>query len=171
MRWIAGYALCAMVLFGQTETPDATKMRMEKLTAKLSSQVKEVTCFTCHRGVDKIVPTPPPFAAVKVPADVPTLTPEQAKLPSEQVFKNIDIMKGVPAGRLVGAMRFFSASLGVTCAHCHVDGDYASEDKKPKKTARKMMAIVRSAQEFFPGPNNPVSCWGCHNGKVEPAEK
>ena len=162
---------CAAVALAQDKpaaAPADTKVRMEKLTAKLASQFKTVECFTCHRGQDKITMSPPPLASVQVPANVPAITAEQAKLPAEQVYKNIDILKGVPAGRVIGVMRFYSASLGVTCVHCHVEGDYASDEAGPKGRARKMMAMVRSAQEFFPGPNNPVSCWGCHNGHVKP---
>lgn len=152
------------------ETSAETKSRMEKLTAKLASQFQTVECYTCHRGQDKIAMQPPPLASVQVPANVPAINADQAKLPAEQVYKNIDTLKGVPAGRVLGAMRFYSASLGVGCAHCHVEGDYASDEMGPKRRARKMMAMVRSAQEFFPGPNNPVSCWGCHNGHVKPAK-
>jgi len=121
-------AICGL-LFGASafaqektpETPAETKARMEKLTAKLAAQFNTVECYTCHRGHDKITMTPPPLAAVQTPANVPALSAEQAKLPAEQVYKNIDIMKGVPAGRLLGAMKFFTASLGTTCAHCHVE--------------------------------------------------
>src|SRR4029434_8452247 len=59
--------------------------------------------------------------------------------PAEEVFKNIQILKGAPALRVLGIMTTgFSASLGVDCAYCHVPGDWEKEDKPQKETARKM---------------------------------
>src|SRR5690242_16426557 len=44
--------------------------------------------------------------------------------PAESVFKNIKMMKGMPAGRLVRIMNFgFGRSLGVGCVHCHTVGE------------------------------------------------
>src|SRR5215470_18575551 len=52
--------------------------------------------------------------------------------PAEKVFKNIQMpwMKTTPAGRLIAIMNFgYSRSLGVACTHCHVEGDFSSDDK------------------------------------------
>ena len=47
--------------------------------------------------------------------------------PAESVFKNIKILKGVPAGRLVNIMNMgFGRSLGVSCGFCHVPGQVGS---------------------------------------------
>src|SRR5713226_1050827 len=41
--------------------------------------------------------------------------------PAEQVFKNIQMFKGTPAGRLLRIMDIgYSRSLGVNCTHCHL---------------------------------------------------
>jgi hypothetical protein len=37
-----------------------------------------------------------------------------------QQFKNIQILKDMPADRLIPAMQFITASLGVDCEYCHV---------------------------------------------------
>ena len=39
--------------------------------------------------------------------------------PSEQVFKYIQSMKGIPADEFMSTMGFFSASLGISCGDCH----------------------------------------------------
>ena len=45
--------------------------------------------------------------------------------PAESVFKNIKILKGIPAGRLVAIMNMgFGRSLGVSCGFCHVPGKW-----------------------------------------------
>src|SRR5689334_19880510 len=46
-------------------------------------------------------------------------------LPSSQVFKNIKMMGEVPAGRLLAVMNVgYGKSLGVSCTHCHVAGEW-----------------------------------------------
>jgi len=50
--------------------------------------------------------------------------------PAESVFKNIKILKGIPAGRLVNIMNMgFGRSLGVSCGFCHVPGKWDLDDK------------------------------------------
>ena len=39
---------------------------------------------------------------------------------SEQVFKNVQVLKGIPADEFMSTMGFFSASLGLNCVYCHV---------------------------------------------------
>src|SRR5712691_7451632 len=59
--------------------------------------------------------------------------------PVEQVYKNIQVLKGIPAGELIPSMQFITASLGVECDFCHVERALDKDDKKPKQTARKMI--------------------------------
>ena len=57
---------------------------------------------------------------------------KQPPKPAEEVYKNIQVMKGVPAPRLMGAMQFFTKSLGVECSYCHVPNEFDKDDKAPK---------------------------------------
>lgn len=94
--------------------------------------------------------------------------PSQPPKPAEQVYKNIQVMKGVPSNRLMGAMQFFSKSLGVECAHCHVPNEFDKDDKPAKNTARKMLTMVHQINgDNFP-QNQVVSCWMCHRGSAKP---
>lgn len=97
--------------------------------------------------------------------------------PAEQVFKNIQAMKGVPAGRLVRIMNMgYSRALGVGCLHCHFGPDYSSDEKRPKRAAREMMAMnkminerLRSLQNLEGKPEEKfVNCTTCHRGQVDP---
>jgi hypothetical protein len=97
--------------------------------------------------------------------------------PAEQVFKNIQALKGVPAGRLVRIMNMgYSRALGVACTHCHVEQDFSSDDKRPKRAAREMMAMnkminerLRTLQNLEGKPEEKfVSCTTCHRGQVDP---
>jgi len=39
---------------------------------------------------------------------------------AEQQFKNIQVLKNIPAEQLIPSMQFIAASLGVDCEFCHV---------------------------------------------------
>jgi hypothetical protein len=94
--------------------------------------------------------------------------PPQPPKPAEEVYKNIQVMKGVPAPRLMGAMQFFAKSLGVQCVHCHVPNEFDKDDKPTKNTARKMLNMVHQINgDNFP-QNQVVSCWMCHRGSAKP---
>ena len=93
--------------------------------------------------------------------------PDAPPKPAEEVYKNIQIMKGVPAPRLRMVMTNLTKWLGVDCAHCHVMDAFEKDDKPPKQTARKMFGLVRTIAESFPG-SNPVTCWTCHRGAAKP---
>ena len=55
-------------------------------------------------------------------------------------FKNIQVLKNIPADQLIPTMQFIGASLGVECEFCHVQHEMEKDDKKAKKTAREMNA-------------------------------
>lgn len=89
--------------------------------------------------------------------------------PAEQVYKNIQILKGIPADQLIPAMQFITASLGVECGFCHVENHFDQDDKKPKQTARKMMQMMSAInQNNFDG-HREVTCNSCHRGSRSPA--
>jgi hypothetical protein len=100
------------------------------------------------------------------------------KEPAESVFKNIKILKGVPAGRLVNIMNLgFGRSLGVSCGFCHVPGKWDLDDKEEKNTARTMFAMVQTINRDFMSkvPNDRgapavVNCFTCHRGNARPIE-
>jgi hypothetical protein len=91
--------------------------------------------------------------------------------PAGEAFKNVQLMKDLPAGQFFGAMQAISASLGVQCNFCHMQNDFASDERPEKKTARSMMTMVKSInQQFFDGKPE-VRCYTCHHGAAEPVSK
>jgi Photosynthetic reaction centre cytochrome C subunit len=97
--------------------------------------------------------------------------------PAEQVFKNIQWLKGVPAGRFLRIMNMgYSRALGVSCTHCHVERDFASDDKRPKRAAREMAAMHRTINEQLKTMKNletqpdkrAINCSTCHRGAINP---
>lgn len=94
--------------------------------------------------------------------------PDAPPKAAEEVYKNIQIMKGVPAPRLRTVMMNLTRWLGVECAYCHVMGEFEKDDRPAKQTARKMFLMVRSInQDHFPA-SNAVTCWTCHRGQAKP---
>jgi photosynthetic reaction center cytochrome c subunit len=101
--------------------------------------------------------------------------------PAGKVFKNItlDQFKDIPARRLVTIMNLgYSRALGVTCTHCHVEEDFASDEKRPKRAAREMAALHRSINDKLrtlenlksPPEQRSINCSVCHRGFVNPMD-
>lgn len=121
-------------------------------------------------------------APVAMPADDPEVTRLLAaiagkeKLPAGQVFKNVKLLKDVPAARFLRIMDTgYSKSLGVTCDHCHVEDRYDADEKRPKLAAREMIVMTREINEQLAKMENidtseaTVNCTTCHRGYVKPA--
>ncbi len=93
---------------------------------------------------------------------------EDSADPAEQVFKNIQVLKGTPAYQVVPSMQFIANSLGVECEFCHVRGTFDKDDKKPKQTARQMIQMqVAINRDNFKGERE-VTCFSCHRGSHDP---
>lgn len=99
------------------------------------------------------------------------------KEPAEQVFKNIRWLKGVPAEQLLMIMNLgYSRALGVSCTHCHVEQDFASDEKRPKRVAREMAVMHRMINEQLKKMENletktqerAITCSTCHRGAINP---
>ena len=94
--------------------------------------------------------------------------PSSAPKTTDEVYKNIKVLKGMPASQLIPAMQFISASLGVKCDHCHAEGHFDSDEKKPKETARKMMTMMFAINKDNFDNDRKVTCYSCHRGAAKP---
>ena len=83
-------------------------------------------------------------------------------------FKNIQVMKDLPASQILFAMRNFTMALGVDCEHCHVQGQFQSDDKPAKAMARKMIVMTHGVNAQTFNGNMEVQCYTCHRGQAEP---
>lgn len=87
---------------------------------------------------------------------------------AEEQFKNIQVLKGVPAEQIFPTMQFITASLGVECEFCHVQNAFEKDDKKTKQTARKMIEMMFAInKDNFEG-HREVTCYSCHRGNSSP---
>lgn len=98
-------------------------------------------------------------------------SPAAPKLAEEQ-YKNIKVLKGIPAEQVIPAMQFITASLGVECEYCHVreghDMVFDKDDKKPKLAARKMIEMMTAINKNNFEGKREVTCFSCHRGAAEP---
>lgn len=99
-------------------------------------------------------------------------------LPAEQVFKDIQLLKGQTASRVVTIMNTsYSRALGVSCTHCHAGTDYVSNAKSEKKETRGMMKMVDMINNGnkqipeFAGDVPVVNCIVCHRGARRPVNR
>ncbi len=108
------------------------------------------------------------------PVRAGTLSDSPQEKTVEQVRKNIQVLKGMPASQLNPLMDYFAASLGVRCDHCHsldsMGQGFEKDDLKPKGTARRMIQMVMDLNAKNFAGRTEVSCFTCHNGNAEPVK-
>ena len=99
-------------------------------------------------------------------------TAQRKPLMADDVFKNVQVLKGVSVDDFMLTMGLISASLSFDCAECHpsagtdqVDWAY---DTPRKRTARKMMTMVIAINRDNFAGLQVVTCWTCHRGRDQP---
>src|ERR1051325_11454502 len=75
----------------------------------------------------------------------PAESQERPKL-SDEIFKNIQVLKGIPVDDFLQTMGIMSGALGYDCSACHVgagtDNVNWAADTPAKVTARRMVTIM-----------------------------
>lgn len=66
-------------------------------------------------------------------------------------------------------MQTWSRALGVTCVHCHVEGDFKSAEKPTFEFATRMSNMVKGLNEGRLKAVGGVTCMTCHRGATRPA--
>lgn len=90
------------------------------------------------------------------------------QLMSEQAFKNVTVLKGIPVDEFMDTMGFIAASTNYNCTDCHVEpkveGDWSvyAEETPRKATARRMILMVESINKTNFGGARVVTCYTCH---------
>lgn len=99
--------------------------------------------------------------------------PAQGPLMSENYFKNIQVLKGIPVDEFMDTMGMFSASLGYDCASCHSSQLYNDRAAFAIATptiqrARQMIVMMRAINKQYFGGEPRMSCFTCHRGQDRP---
>jgi hypothetical protein len=93
---------------------------------------------------------------------------QAAVLTAGQKFKNVKVLKDMPADDMGKVMNIMSESLGVNCDFCHYGYEFEKEGKKEFETSRKMIQMTWDInREYFKGKPE-VSCSTCHDGRPHP---
>ena len=112
----------------------------------------------------------PGYAQAGTQAGAQTAAPTgagQRAQTSEEAFKNIQVLKGIPVDEFMGAMGLFSAALSMCCLECHAP-DYAADTPR-KLTTRKMIQMVNTINTTNFSGRKVVSCWTCHRQMDRPS--
>ncbi len=97
----------------------------------------------------------------------------QTPVMSDQFFKNVQVLKGIPVDEFLDTMGMFSASTGMNCTDCHIEesgGSWAryADDNQLKRTTRGMIALVNGLNKNNFGGRTVLTCYSCHNGNRRP---
>ena len=90
------------------------------------------------------------------------------QLMSEQAFKNVTVLKGIPVDEFMDTMGFIAASTNYNCTDCHVEpkveGDWSvyAEETPRKAMTRRMILMVESINKTNFGGARVVTCYTCH---------
>lgn len=91
---------------------------------------------------------------------------------AETVFKNIQVLKGIPVDDFMDTMGIMSAALGWDCSECHTgagtDTVKWEADTEKKRMARRMTLMVGAINRTNFGGRQVVTCWTCHRGRDIP---
>jgi hypothetical protein len=105
-------------------------------------------------------PTPPQGAPEKV-----TMT--------DDVFKSVEILRGIPVDTFFETMGMFASAMGNDCTFCHVSNAYfdktAFAEPTPRiRRARQMLMMMTALNEQYFAGRTRVTCFTCHGGSQAP---
>ena len=92
--------------------------------------------------------------------------PPRSSQMSEEAFKNVQLLKGIPVDEFMGTMGLFSAALGMCCLECHNE-DWTFDTPR-KLTARRMIAMTDTINKTNFSGRKVVTCWTCHRQSDRP---
>lgn len=93
----------------------------------------------------------------------------QAPELAENVFKNVQVLKGIPADEFMDTMGMFASSLLYDCTGCHVQEILTDRSAFAVATpriqrARQMVVMVNTINKTYFAGQPRVTCFTCHRG-------
>lgn len=103
----------------------------------------------------------------------PAQTAAPATPMSDTVFKNVQVLKGIPVDEFMDTMGMFAAALGYDCVSCHgnaisTDRDAFSQTTPAIQRARQMILMMNAINRANFGGEPRVTCFTCHRGQIRP---
>jgi len=98
--------------------------------------------------------------------------PARRPLLVDDVFKNVQALKGIGVDDFMLTMGIMSAAVGSDCVGCHPSAgtdhvDWALDTPR-KRTARRMVQMVAALNRDNFNGRQVVTCWTCHRGRDRP---
>lgn len=117
------------------------------------------TCLLVQIGAAAQAP-PPQAAGDKVPM-------------SDEVFKSVQILKGIPVDTFFESMGMFASAMGNDCTFCHVKDAYFDKTAFAQVTprmqrARQMLTMMSELNDKYFAGRTRVTCFTCHRGSQSP---
>jgi hypothetical protein len=135
--------------------------------------------FAVRRNVVGVIGTAALWAVTVVmvsgqaaPAAAPAAAQNPNTLRAEQVFKNVQVLRGTTVQEFMNAMGAFSIALGMSCEDCHSADDrnwagFAAENPR-KQRARMMVLMMQNINRTNFGGRQMITCYSCHRGDSVP---
>jgi hypothetical protein len=92
---------------------------------------------------------------------------------SEMVFKNVQLLRGIPVDTFFDAMGMFANAMGNDCTYCHaptaaLDRNAFAIATPRIQRARQMIVMMNTINKTYFGGQPRVTCFTCHNGTQIP---
>ena len=103
----------------------------------------------------------------------PAAPAAQKPILSEQAFKDVQVLRGIPVKEFMETMGFFAAALSLNCTDCHGEASGSSwaryaDDTPLKRTSRRMILMMNAINKANFGGAPYVTCYTCHRGSQRP---
>ena len=92
---------------------------------------------------------------------------------TDDVFKTVVLLKGIPVDTFFEAMGMFANAMGDDCTFCHDKGAYFDKSLFANPTprimrARQMIVMMNAINKQYFGGEPRVTCFTCHGGNERP---
>ncbi|NOT26710.1 MAG: photosynthetic reaction center cytochrome c subunit [Acidobacteria bacterium] len=92
---------------------------------------------------------------------------------TDNTFKNIMLLKGIPVDTFLDAMGMFANAMGNDCTYCHASGAALDRDAFAVATpriqrARQMIVMMNTINKTYFAGQPRVTCFTCHGGNQSP---
>jgi hypothetical protein len=128
----------------------------------LAAAIAILTCLLVQIGAAAQTPAPQ-AAGEKVPM-------------SDDVFKSVQILKGIPVDTFFESMGMFASAMGNDCTFCHVKDAYFDKTAFAQVTprmqrARQMLTMMSDLNDRYFAGRTRVTCFTCHRGSQAPVSE
>jgi outer membrane lipoprotein-sorting protein len=102
-------------------------------------------------------------------------TSAQAQPMAEEVYEDVQVLKGIPVDEFNDTMGMFASALLLDCGGCHVGAitydPAAFAVPTPRiQVARQMVIMTNAINRLYFGGEQRVTCFTCHNGDYFPGQ-